>query len=96
MSQYWPSEDAIRRLHDLENDSIGREYLDIERMLLAWGLTDILQVPNPADYRMRGHPQHHRFIVGYPLSMSLSQFNVENACEAVRFRYREATGKILP
>ncbi len=72
-------------LQEAETDPNGLGFLDIERMLDEWGITEVLQEVEIPGYRTRHTPGSSAFFMTYPLALELHP----NAVRAICARLRE-------
>jgi hypothetical protein len=79
-----PSPLALELLKEFEADPSGVGFLDIDRLLNEWGVTETLQGEDLLGYRVRIHPAEPHFTFSYPLRDELSSASVLSICRAIR------------
>lgn len=84
MSQGFPGSDAWGLLEEFEADPLGYGYLDLRKLLDAWGVTQELTSASRPGYRVYVHPDLPRFYFGYPERHELAPDTIRWICEALR------------
>lgn len=84
----WPSDLAWELLEEFEDDPVGLGWMDIQKLLEVWEITEPLRGEDLGGYRARTHRNLPQYIVYYPMLPELSSAAVQNICRAVRELHR--------
>jgi hypothetical protein len=75
---------ALDLLLEAENEPRGLSFLDVEELLTAWGVTEVVPGEKMIGYRSLFHPSDPKHPFHFPERMELSPNTVLNICRALR------------
>lgn len=83
-----PSALAWELLEEYERDPKGLGFLDLEKLLDEWGVTDSLPGHDLSGYRARAHPLFPGRFVYYPVQNELAPPIIHGVCTWLRNLHR--------
>lgn len=84
----WPSQLALELLAELEEDPRDCGHIDLDEMLEAWEIVEILPGQGQIGYRTRAHRSAPNYFFHYPLKLELSPATIRRICTSVRTLHR--------
>lgn len=75
---------ALELLEEAEREPSGWSFLDVEKLLDLWGVTEPLPGADVVGYRSRAHPEFRNDYVYYPLLPELAPPIVLGICRWLR------------